>query len=72
LLNKSVIVMMFLIFSAPLLCLAAATPAAGPQAFLPESVHEFAPVVEGARVEHEFIIQNHGDAPLVILDLKSG
>lgn len=70
--KKSLIWMVLLIFSAPLLCPAADAPAAGPQAFLVESVHEFAPVVEGAKVEHDFVIQNRGDAPLVILDLKSG
>jgi len=70
--KKSLRLMVLLILSAPLLCLAADARAAGPQAFLAESVHEFAPVVEGAKVEHDFIIQNRGDAPLVILDLKSG
>lgn len=70
--KKSLIWMVLLIFSVPLYCVAADAPAAGPQAFLAESVHEFAPVVEGTKVEHDFVIQNRGDAPLVILDLKSG
>lgn len=64
--------MIIFIFCPPFLCSAADTPAGWPQALLPESIHEFAPVVEGTMVEHNFVIQNHGDAPLVVIDLKSG
>ena len=66
-LRKIGFVTLTVILAAPMVCLAA-----GPQAFLTESVYEFAPVVEGTKVEHAFVIQNHGDAPLLILDLKSG
>ena len=47
------------------------TPKA-PQAFLPESVFEFQPVLEGTQVVHEFALKNKGDAPLNILQVKSG
>jgi hypothetical protein len=59
-------------FFLPMVSPAADTPAAGPEAFLPESVYEFAPVVEGTAVTHEFILHNRGDAPLKILKLDSG
>jgi hypothetical protein len=48
------------------------TPSFGPQAFLPESVFEFHPVVEGSRIEHRFVLHNRGDEPLAILDIESG
>ncbi|MBR9985607.1 MAG: hypothetical protein KFF68_06820 [Desulfosarcina sp.] len=44
----------------------------GPSAFLPVSIYEFAPVVEGTQVVHEFILQNRGDAPLEIIKIDSG
>ena len=47
-------------------------PQTGPQAYLPETVFEFQPVVEGTEIVHEFILQNRGDAPLEILKLESG
>lgn len=57
---------------APVFVSAADTPSFGPQAFLPESVFEFYPVVEGSRIEHGFVLHNRGDAPLAILDIESG
>lgn len=48
------------------------TPSIGPQAFLPESVFEFQPVVEGSRIAHRFILHNRGEAPLEILKIESG
>lgn len=50
----------------------AADASAGPEAFIPNSVHEFKPVVEGTRITHEFTIENRGAEPLEIIDLKSG
>lgn len=61
-----------LIFFTSIIGSAAETSAAGPQAFLPESIYEFTPVVEGTAVAHEFILHNRGDAPLKILKLDSG
>ena len=43
-----------------------------PEAFLPESVFEFPPVVEGTEVVHEFVLHNRSIATLEILDIKSG
>ncbi len=43
-----------------------------PAVYLPETVFEFAPVVEGVTIEHDFILANRGEAPLAILALKSG
>ena len=71
-LKKLSFAVLLLIFPTAMVCLAADKPPAGPQAFLPESVYEFTPVLEGTTVEHDFVIQNHGDAPLEILDLKAG
>ncbi len=51
---------------------AADAPTGTPSAFLSESVYEFQPVVEGSEVVHGFKIENRGDAPLEIIDIKSG
>jgi hypothetical protein len=47
-------------------------PSSEPEAHLPESLYEFPPAVEGRRVTHTFTIENRGDAPLEIIDIKSG
>jgi hypothetical protein len=54
-----------------------ASPAAGgsmPGAavFFPEKTFEFQPVIEGAKVIHDFIVMNQGSAPLVISDVRTG
>lgn len=46
--------------------------ASGPQAFLPEGIYEFQPVVEGTHVVHDFILQNRGDETLEIIKIESG
>lgn len=69
--SLTVMVMVLLIFATPFRCMATDTPASGPQAFLPASTYEFAPVVEGAAVAHEFILHNRGDAPLKIIEVIS-
>lgn len=43
-----------------------------PVVHLPETVFEFEPVVEGIPVEHDFVLNNRGAAPLAILAVKSG
>jgi hypothetical protein len=43
-----------------------------PQAFMPTTHFEFASVVEGNEVVHEFRIQNKGQGPLVIEKVKTG
>ncbi len=44
----------------------------GPKAYLPENIYEFAPIMEGLEVVHEFVVRNKGDEPLNILKVKSG
>ena len=61
-----------LIFSISIIGAAAEAPAAGPQAYLSESVYEFAAVVEGTDVIHEFILQNKGNEHLKIIKVESG
>jgi hypothetical protein len=53
-------------------CWSAEQSVKGPQAYLPENVFEFKPVVEGSAVAHGFALQNRGDAPLKILKIASG
>ncbi|MBT9437775.1 MAG: hypothetical protein GAS50_01135, partial [Desulfobacterales bacterium] len=43
-----------------------------PSAYLPVDNYEFDPVVEGAEIDHQFIIQNKGTAPLNIEKVKTG
>jgi hypothetical protein len=43
-----------------------------PSAYLPVDNYEFDTVVEGAEIDHQFIIQNKGTAPLNIEKVKTG
>jgi hypothetical protein len=45
---------------------------AGPAAFLPQTLYEFSPVLDGANVVHEFAVQNKGTAVLNIESVKTG
>lgn len=45
---------------------------AWPAAFIPEPQFEFAPVVDGGTVVHDFIIENQGNVPLLITDIRTG
>jgi hypothetical protein len=45
---------------------------AWPAAFIPEPEFEFAPVVDGAQIVHDFIIENQGTTPLLIKDIRTG
>lgn len=47
----------------------AAAPGAS-QAFFPEPRYEFAPIMEGVDIEHEFIVENRGKAPLAIYKVQ--
>lgn len=38
----------------------------GPRAVFPQLQYEFPAVMEGITVRHDFVIENHGAAPLVI------
>lgn len=37
-----------------------------PKAVFPETKYNFASIEEGTNIEHDFVIENHGQAPLVI------
>jgi hypothetical protein len=54
--------------------IAVADPAkeGAPKLVLGETRHDFGAVVEGRKVFCEFVIANQGDAPLQILEMKSG
>lgn len=43
-----------------------------PSAFFPETSYEFPAVLDGAKVEHEYIIQNKGTATLKVERVKTG
>jgi hypothetical protein len=43
----------------------------GPKAFVPENVYEFSPIYEGKKISHDFIIQNKGDEPLIIVKIRT-
>lgn len=61
--------MIFFLLAACFAGSAAATK--GPVASVPESHYQFDPVVEGTVVLHDFIIENQGDVPLIISDVKT-
>ena len=43
-----------------------------PSAYLPLDNYEFDTIVEGTEIDHQFIIQNKGTAPLNIENVKTG
>jgi hypothetical protein len=43
-----------------------------PAAFIPEPQYEFAPVIDGAKIIHDFEIENQGTVPLRITDIRTG
>ncbi len=49
-----------------------ANPQKTPAIYLPVSQWEFEPVVDGTSVVHDFVVQNKGDAPLKISEVKTG
>lgn len=56
------------------LTIAAVAPVAAgsPALHLPERVHTFDPVVDGTVVNHTFVLQNRGSAPLEISRVRTG
>ena len=42
----------------------------GPRAVFPQLKYEFEPILEGDKITHDFIIENHGNAPLVIKNIR--
>ena len=45
---------------------------AAPSVFFPETRYEFSPVLEDAKVVHDFVIQNKGNATLNVERVKTG
>ena len=45
---------------------------AAPAVFFPQTSHEFSPVLDGTKVEHDFVIQNKGTATLIVERVKTG
>ena len=70
--KKIVAAMFFLLFASALCVSAENTVEQAPKAVLPESIHVFEPVVEGMLVSHNFILENKGNAPLIIESIKTG
>jgi hypothetical protein len=70
--KKIVAATIFLLFVSTPCTFAETTAAPVPKGVLPESIHVFEPVVEGTLVTHDFILQNRGDAPLIIESIKAG
>jgi hypothetical protein len=50
----------------------AAGPGDLPALFFLEKIFEFAPVIEGANVVHDFVVFNKGAAPLLINNVRTG
>lgn len=48
------------------------SPAGSPAVFFPEKVFEFQPVVDGAKVVHDFVVMNKGTTPLLIENVRTG
>jgi hypothetical protein len=44
--------------------------AKGPLAVFPEMRHIFEPVMEGEKLRHDFLVENRGEAPLVINGIR--
>lgn len=43
-----------------------------PAVFFPEKAFEFAPVIDGVSVVHDFVVFNKGTAPLQISNVRTG
>jgi hypothetical protein len=43
-----------------------------PSVFVLKSRYEFAPVLDGTEITHDFIVQNRGTAPLTIEKVRTG
>jgi hypothetical protein len=48
------------------------TPGGSPAVFFPEKVFEFAPVIDGVKVVHDFVVANRGAVPLIIDKVRTG
>lgn len=61
----------FMFFDGSVFAASKQTPAS-PSAFVPEKRYKFPTVLDGTEVTHDFIIQNNGNAPLLIEKVKTG
>lgn len=41
-----------------------------PQAVFPQTKYKFAPVFEGTEIKHDFVVENRGEAPLIINKIR--
>jgi Protein of unknown function (DUF1573) len=48
----------------------AASLGKAPKAVFPEVIYRFSPVFEGTTIEHDFVVTNQGQAPLVISNVR--
>jgi hypothetical protein len=46
--------------------------AGAPAVVFPVKTHEFAPVIDGAHVTHDFTVANKGTTPLLIDNVRTG
>ncbi len=68
--NRAMLILMVLVFLAVPITASWAQDA--PSAVVPEPRFQFAPVLEGVEVTHDYIIRNTGTAPLLITRIKAG
>lgn len=61
---------LIIILGCLVLCAGSADVLAGPVAAPVAPSFEFAPVLEGQNLTHDFIIKNQGDAPLNIIGVQ--
>jgi hypothetical protein len=47
-----------------------ASLASAPRAFFSKTKYEFDPVFEGTEITHDFVVENKGDAPLIINSIR--
>ena len=43
-----------------------------PTVFFPVKIFEFQPVIDGAHVMHDFVVQNKGSVPLLVNNVRTG
>ncbi|MGD9367066.1 MAG: DUF1573 domain-containing protein [Desulfobacteraceae bacterium] len=53
-----------------LLAQSPASNTTAPKAVFPKLSHSFGEVFEGTRIKHDFVIENQGNAPLVIKNIR--
>ncbi len=70
--NEFVLIVLLLIFAVIISPTPVTAAASVPKAVVPEFSYNFRPVPEGAKIAHEFVIKNKGDAPLHIQRVKTG